>query len=186
VSPDGRPLQGQVCPDFFCRSLSLLSETAALSSLMLAESVLDTLAATRREALTEPLREPPVARDFPSARRQGSMPRLAGPPAGRWLPTAPAQRMGSQIQTMRWRKHQCQDDISHLFAPSCTLPTSSAGRSRHRSWFRHDRPHSGRGGCLGGVARHEGGLYQFSSKISCHIDVPSPGWLRGRAGARGK
>jgi hypothetical protein len=25
-----------------------------------------------------------------------------------------------------------------------------------RSWFRHDRPHSGRGGCLGGVARHDG------------------------------
>ena len=39
-----------------------------------------------------------------------------------------------------------------------------------RSWFRHDRPHSSRGGCLGGVARPDGGvkLNQFPYIKSCH------------------
>ena len=33
---------------------------------------------------------------------------------------------------------------------------TGGGTRGGRSWFRHDRPHSGRGGCLGGVARPDG------------------------------
>ena len=43
------------------------------------------------------------------------------------------------------------------FLTTLFFGAATGGETRGgRSWFRHDRPHSGRGGCLGGVARPDG------------------------------
>ena len=39
---------------------------------------------------------------------------------------------------------------------SPSRPCTNGKTRGGRSWFRHDRPHGGRGGCLGGVARPDG------------------------------
>eukprot|EP01046_Picozoa_sp_COSAG06_P036748 COSAG06_NODE_4082_length_4593_cov_4.561638_1_plen_99_part_00 len=43
------------------------------------------------------------------------------------------------------------------FLTTLFFGVATGGETRGgRSWFRHDRPRSGRGGCLGGVARPDG------------------------------
>jgi hypothetical protein len=53
------------------------------------------------------------------------------------------------------REHACPRTLFFGVATGAGPPGETRGG---KSWFQHGRPHSGRGGCLGGVARPDGGV----------------------------
>ena len=64
---------------------------------------------------------------------------------------------GPRIKTLKVFSRFLGVDREHACPRGLFFGAATGGETRSgRSWFRRDRPHSGRGGCLGGVACPDG------------------------------
>jgi hypothetical protein len=72
-----------------------------------------------------------------------------------FIGTTRALRKASLVCVVAHLLHLCSHE-SALFDDLVFGARRVGERCGGRSWSRHDRPHSGRGGCLGGVARPDG------------------------------